>query len=105
MFINTKETKLVENHIFVNQTFLVEELLNKEILDFSDIENLYDSDEEVKEIFEWWLVSDWLAYHLRKQNEVIIEYYGSYWWGRTCFGQAIAMDGNIKQIANKLDCR
>lgn len=56
---------------------------------------------EPQEIYEWWLVSPWLARALRAQNEPILELsesYGAIWWGRTCTGQAIALDPTFYDI-------
>ena len=51
------------------------------------------------EVFEWWLVSPYLARELKQQGEVIIDALGCYWWGRQSSGQAIYMDGVIQEIA------
>ena len=56
---------------------------------------------EPAEVFEWWLVSPWLARELRALNEPILEPhegYGAIWWGRTCTGQAIALDPTFYEI-------
>ena len=57
-----------------------------------------DTDDEV---FEWWLVSPYLARELKEQGEVIIDALGCHWWGRTTSGQAIYMDGVIQKIAGE----
>lgn len=74
---------------------------NDELLDMG-----YDEDEledvrydNMKEVFEFWLVTDWLASKLREYNEVIIEVDDLVIWGRTCTGQAIYVDGLIQEIA------
>ncbi len=56
-----------------------------------------------QEIYEWWLVSDWLADKLREfEQPVLAMEYGT-WWGRTCTGQAIKMDDVIRQIVESTD--
>lgn len=51
------------------------------------------------DVLEFWLVSDWLAYHLEKQGEIIAtDFYGLTVWGRTCSGQAILLDSVICNI-------
>lgn len=76
--------------------------------DFSTRNDLYAKiDEEYTypfvdtngEVFEWWLVSPYLARELKQQGEVIIDALGCYWWGRQSSGQAIYMDGVIQEIA------
>ncbi len=75
--------KIVENHIYTNQTLLVEDCLKANFFTFNDIQNLLLSDDETLEhlqsegyplseitttmiddaktehtIYEWWLVSE-----------------------------------------------
>lgn len=59
-----------------------------------------DLGEYQREIYEWWLVSGWLADQLREHGEHVPE--GDCVqdvWGRTCSGQAILLDGVIREIA------
>ena len=57
--------------------------------------------ENPKEIFEWYLVSDWFMSRLYDIKEPIISNeYGSY-WGRCCTGQSIYVDYNIQELAWK----
>ena len=58
-------------------------------------------DPELKEVFEWWLVSDFFADRLRKVGEPIFEAYGCTWWGRCCTGQWLGMDGVIVGLARE----
>ncbi|NDU99225.1 hypothetical protein [Spirosoma terrae] len=56
-------------------------------------------DSETLDIFEWYRVTQWLAEKLMDNGQpVLCNDYG-YWWGRTCTGQAIILDGTIQQIA------
>ena len=119
--------EFIHPHIFRNQSSLITHLQGQEVEGFyyDDIENLYMSDEEIlnymgsydedlsdqeiievrdngedfKEIFEWYLVSDWFLDRLREINEPIIDNdYGEY-WGRCGTGQAIYLDHNIQELA------
>lgn len=93
--IQERAKDLVNMHIFENQTMLIEKLLDDGIFDFEDIINHED------DIYEWWLVSDWLAGQLKRAKEsMLINAYGT-WWGRQATGQAIYMDNVIKKIAKK----
>lgn len=56
---------------------------------------------EPAEIYEWWAVSDWLARQLTAIGEPVLDNAYGYWWGRTCTGQAMKMDGTLQQIARK----
>lgn len=111
-----KLRKFVDTHVLFCQTGLVEsKLFNTE-----DMENLFYTDSELKkmgysdvaiprysgddckEIYEWWVVSDWLAEQLEKHGEaMLINDYGT-WWGRTCFGQAIYLDSVIEEIWDEI---
>lgn len=114
-----KQDKLrtfVNNHVYLCQTYLVEEMLldidhvvnlfytDSELIEmgYSDVEDARDDGAEIKEIFEWWVVSDWLAKRLEAHGEpLLINDYGT-WWGRTCTGQAILLDFVIEQIYDEL---
>lgn len=71
----------------------IEEFLNN--LDDEDILKTFENlnyisiDTDVyKEVYEWWLVSDPLAYRLEKQGEVFLN--GA--WGRCTTGQSVSLD-------------
>lgn len=95
------------------QTALVEKLLENGTFEIEEVENLYHSKEEMleqgyseeesedptpQEIYEWWLVDNWLAEQLEKHNEPLIKNDYGTWWGRTCTGQSVALDSVIKTI-------
>lgn len=60
-----------------------------------------DLDEPI-EIFEWWVVTNWMARKLKQYGQPILDNGYDTWWGRTCTGQAIYMDYVIQCIAK--DC-
>ncbi|MCD4653408.1 hypothetical protein K8T06_05690 [bacterium] len=44
--------------------------MKREVVTYDEIKNLaYNETQEPKEILEWWLVSDWLAEELKKEDE------------------------------------
>lgn len=115
---------LVSNHIYSNQTMLVEDALKAGLFTYDDIKNLSYYDEDAIEnllsegyqnseitpemideqkiestIYSWYLVSDWLADALERQNQPLLQNDYGTWWGRTCCGQAIYMDTVIQNIA------
>lgn len=56
------------------------------------------------EVFEHWIVSDWLADKLEARGEKVDrDFAGMTIWARTTTGQAIAMDYVIEQIAADLN--
>lgn len=54
------------------------------------------------EVLEHWIVSEYLGRKLQECGETVVEIMGLTVWGRTCSGQAIAMDGVIKIIAKDM---
>lgn len=123
--------KFIYPHILRNQSSLINDLDKLEVDGFlyEDIDNLFMTDEEIikwhlddieiegkeitpedlddfrydnpKEIYEWYLVSDWFIDRLREINEPVLDNdYGEY-WGRCCTGQAIYLDYSIQELAYK----
>jgi len=113
--------QFINKHIYACQSYLVSELMSKEVIQLEDYINLYKSDETIKsdydveteeeiqkirdngediqEVFEHWLCSDWFIDRLKEQNEPILETDLETWWGRTCTGQSIYLDHNIQELA------
>lgn len=58
-----------------------------------------DADDYRSEVFEYWAVSDWLGHKLKERGEIAVEMYGATVWGRCTTGQAILLDGVIRDIA------
>lgn len=108
----------VDREVLLNQTGLVNYILEKGLVDYEDISNIYytheelnerypggygtDEESDVKEIYEWWLVSDWLLERLKEKGEPALETDFGSWWGRTCSGQAIYLDAVIEEIYDDL---
>lgn len=58
---------------------------------------------EGDEVYEHWIVSDWLAQKLRERGEAVSDdISGLVVWGRTTTGQAISMDAVIRDITAQL---
>lgn len=58
---------------------------------------------EYSEIYEHWIVSEWLAGKLAGKGEAVEkDFYGLTVWGRSCTGQGIALDGVISEIHKDL---
>lgn len=68
--------------------------------DFCEENNL---EAQQTEIYEHWIVSDWLAGQLEERGEVVErDFYGLTIWGRVCTGQAILLDDVICAIYDAL---
>ena len=87
-------SKMVEYEIYCNADFMIE------LLNDNGREQLWEaiSDSNDDEVMEWWLVSDWLAGQLDAIDEYVADLNGQKVWGRTCCGQAIAMDSFWESI-------
>ena len=93
--------QFVDREVYICQSSLVDKLLSMNFFSFDGIENLY-TESRIQEIYEWWVVSKWLAKKLQDQGEPIIENDYGIWWGRTTTGQAIFLDAVIERIYNEV---
>ncbi len=57
----------------------------------------HDFENNAQEIYEYWAVSPWLFAELKKRGEPVIDTF-PHIWGRTCTGEAIALDYVITKI-------
>lgn len=90
---------LVNDHIYLHISHLCHYLLERDCVDFLEsFENLYDDNEDLQEIFEYWAVSEWLYENLKEQGEPVGEFLNLYIWGRGSCGQAIYLDGVMSRI-------
>lgn len=64
----------------------------------------YDIEPYDREVFEHWIVSDWLADKLAAKGEKVDKDFGGLTvWARTTTGQAISVDWVIEQIVEDLN--
>ena len=98
-----EETNTLDNSLIADRNSQVKNL-QKEIETIeSNIEELENEQENPQEIYEWWLINKWFADKLRQQNEPILDNDYGIWWGRTCTGQAILLDGVISEICEEME--
>lgn len=96
--IHDAAERIIEREILSYQASLVNDALMGDLFDYDDIYHPCDTDGEYREILQWFLVTEWLADKLRAIKEpVLLNEYGT-WWGRTCCGQAIILDGTIQEV-------
>ena len=91
--------QIADREILYEQGHVINELLRVN-------ESLWDriaNTEKYDEVFEWWLVTPYLAELLKGNEEVILADYDCYWWGRTTAGQALWMDYVIQKIAEQTE--
>jgi hypothetical protein len=93
-----KNLFLTDEEIIENETTAPEELTEEEKQHI--IEEWRDSGNDIKEVLEWWLISEWLHDKLNEKLEPVFTPNDfNYFWGRTCSGQAICLDYVIQEIA------
>jgi len=54
--------------------------------------------ETIQEVYEWWVVSDYMLGKLKELGEPVLSNDYGDWWGRTCTGQAIKLDYTVDRI-------
>jgi hypothetical protein len=62
----------------------------------------YNLDYDYNEVYEHWVVSDWLQRKLASHGEITGDFGGLTIWGRCCTGQSISMDHVIREISAEL---
>lgn len=95
-FFSMDDEELIE---WINENVSTDEDL-KELDNDQLIEICQDNFEGV-EIYEYWAISGWLSDKLKERGEVVIDSYPDI-WGRQTTGQAICLDGVIRNIAKYL---
>ena len=91
--------QIVDREILYEQGYVINELLRVNESLWDTIANTENEDE----IYEWWLVTPYMAELLKGNGEVILADYDCYWWGRTTTGQALYMDYVIQKIAQQTE--
>lgn len=61
----------------------------------------YNLDPDYNDVYEHWIVSDWLGRKLEEMGETVHEYLGFTIWARCTTGQSISMDYVIRKIAGE----
>jgi len=56
-----------------------------------------------KEIFEWWIVTEYLYKALKARGQAVLAWGNNYYWGRETTGQAILLDGIISSICEEME--
>ena len=78
------------------------ELVDAEACGWQQVGEEYNLDADQTEVYEHWIVSNWLARRLEEKGRITGEFAGLTIWGRSTTGQMISMDYVIQQIAAEL---
>ena len=73
-----------------------------------DVRNWYmhtgpDDEPVFQEVYQWWLVSEWLHDKLLRAGEPVAYYKDLYFWGRTICGQELIVDGTFQAISRGIN--
>lgn len=77
----------------------VRDTVANQVTDWEKLCRDHDIDPDEDEVYEHWIVSNWLANKLKERGHTVGEICGLTIWGRGCSGQAVALDRDIQQIA------
>ena len=113
-----KETKKINwNGLTDKEQEFTETIINRDVLtlcnelvtyasesdDYIDFENIYEEEEDTfKEIFQYFIISEWLYEELSKIGACVAEFKGLYIWGKTDFGQGMDMNYELKTISKNV---
>lgn len=90
----------LDYHYFISEDVLTREQLNDLDCDPDDYTAVDDEPfDDAREVYEWWLVSDWLVQQLEGIGVPVLRNEYGNWWGRTCTGQGYIMDGTLQEVA------
>lgn len=65
--------------------------------------DICDEESTPHEIFEWWIVTEYLYKKLQYKGQPVLEWGNNYYWGRCTTGQAILLDNVISEICEELE--
>ena len=102
--IEDKKEKLVNREVLCNVSYLVTELMSQEKY-FEELSELFgqeDDEGNIPEVYEYWLVTPWLAEKLKAQGELVTDFLDLVIWGRQTSGQMICADTVIDDITREL---
>lgn len=71
--------------------------------EYIEIANECSLDPDTWEIYEHWIVDRYFANELRSRGHVVFDFCNLTIWGRPTTGQAISMDGVVRNIVRDLD--
>ena len=93
--------RLIEHDILVCISSVVSFSFNEEAKE-KIMYNEFETLPENTEVFEYWIVTHYMAIKLIEQGECVTEIDNIYVWSRTTTGQSIALDCVMHKIAETL---
>lgn len=102
--IENEKERLVNREVLCNVSCLVTELMSQEkyFEELSEFIGQEDDEGNMPEVYEYWVVTSWLAEKLKAQGEFATEFFNLIIWGRQTTGQLISVDAVINDITREL---
>jgi hypothetical protein len=102
--LTEKEQNFVETIINRDVLYLCNELVEyaSENDDYLEFDFIVDENDEYKEIYQYFIISEWLYDRLDSIGGCIAQFKGLYIWGKTDFGQSMQMNHELKTIAKNV---
>ena len=98
------EERLISSEVLTLCNELIEDAQKEEYIEFT---NLWHDpapegdEEEMKDIFQYFIVTEWLSSEIDAIGGCVAMYKGLHIWGRIESGQGLAMNHELKEIARK----
>lgn len=115
--MKTETKKLNWNGLTDKEQDFVETIINRDVFtlcnelveyassndDYIEFDNSYDEEnDEYYEIYQYFIISDWLYEELSKIGGCVAEFKGFYIWGKCDFGSSMDMNYELKTIAKNV---
>lgn len=98
---DAKRKDLLQGYVVPNSTLCLNEFLTKEDAARHACD-AYGIEPDYREVYEYWVVDDTLAYQLAEHGELVErDFVGLTIWGRCTTGQSIAIDGVMAGIVKE----
>jgi len=96
------ENRLISSEVLTRCNQLIEDAQKEEYIEFT---NLWHDpapegdEEEMKEIFQYFIVTEWLSSQIEAVEGCVAEYKGLHIWGRTDYGSGLVQNHTLKEVA------
>ena len=115
--MSTKTNKINWNGLTDKEQEFTETIINRDVLylcnelmtyasendDYIEFDNVYIEEEDTyKDIFQYFIITEWLYKELAKIGGCVAEFKGLYIWGKTDFGQSMCMNYELKTISKNV---
>lgn len=90
--------QFLKNEVYGRVTLLVRDLINSEDEQFTEFSYHHVTNLGDAEIYEWWMVTEYMADKLIEAGAPVLSTQYGEFWGRTTTGQHMKIDSIIQEI-------